>query len=93
VKDVRAWLDARVPRSPGALTLTLGEAGDVPDALLGSAIAALSRALAGEGEHAGAFELLAADALVTYACEHAVDAADPEAALLRILERLSRHGE
>jgi hypothetical protein len=33
-----------------------------------------------------AFHLLAADALLTYACEAALESDDPEAALLRSLE-------
>ena len=53
-------------------------------------LAALERALTGSGERRGAFGLLVADALLTYACESAAGAVDPEVDLLQILERVGR---
>jgi len=91
VSDVRAWLAERTPRPPDALDLPVASA-DVPlTRLLADAGAtALERALAERGERRGAFDLLAADALITYACEAAASAADPEAELLGVLERLAQ---
>jgi hypothetical protein len=91
--DVRAWLAGRSPRPPDALSLSVADGpGSVADTLIAAGALALERALAEAGERRGAFELLAADALLTYACERAVEAPDPEAELLRILERLERRG-
>lgn len=53
-------------------------------------MAGLERALAGDGERGGAYDLLAADALLTYACEWAASAPDPEAELLRLVARIGR---
>jgi len=91
VSDVRAWLAGRSPRPPDALPLPIEEgSGSVTERLTDAGAAALERALAEQGERRGAFELLAADVLLTYACESASAAPDPEAELLRILERLAR---
>ena len=94
MSDLRAWLAGRSPRPPDALPLPHPEgSGSIPERLADAGAAALERALAGEGERRGAYELLAADALLTYACEGAAEeAADPEPALLGILERLRRRG-
>ena len=48
---------------------------------------------AGERDHDVAFELLAADGLLTLACEDAAGEADPEQSLLRVLEHLVREIE
>lgn len=59
--------------------------------VLDGAVRALQEALQRPGRNReGAFALLAADALLTRACEDASRSADPEAQLLAILERL-RH--
>jgi hypothetical protein len=93
VSDVRAWLAGRSPRPPDALSLSVPEGpGDVSEQLTAAGVAALERALAEAGERRGAFDLLAADALLTYACERAASAPDTEAALLRILKLLERRG-
>ena len=93
VSDMRAWLAGRSPRPPDALSLSVADGpGDLAGLLTDTGVAALERALAEAGERRGAFELLAADALLTYACERAAEAPDPEAELLRILERLERRG-
>jgi hypothetical protein len=49
---------------------------------------ATTRALAGQGEHAGAFHLLAADGFATLACQAALADADPDGALAKVLDRL-----
>jgi len=93
VTDLRTWLAARTPQPPEALMLPVPEgAGSVTEQLVEGGLDALERALVEEGERSGAFELLAADALLTYACESAAAAADPEHELLRILERMARRG-
>lgn len=71
---------------------------DVPDRgatpeerLTDAGIRALGRALAsGSRLRASAFDLLAADGLITYACEAALESADPDAALVRIVDRVAR---
>lgn len=61
------------------------------EACLDAALRALAVALRPEGrERGGAFDLLAADALVTLACEAAASEADPGAALEDVLERVAR---
>jgi hypothetical protein len=91
VTDLRGWLAGRTPAPPDALPLRVPRAdGDSREQLSAAAAAALERALAGEGERGGAYDLHAADALVTYACEHAASAPDPEAELLRVLARIGR---
>jgi hypothetical protein len=93
VTDLRAWLARRRPPPPDALPLPIGERiGSVTERLADAGAEALERALAQSGERKGAFELLAADALLTYACESAAAAPDPEAELLRVLERVARRG-
>lgn len=91
MSDLPGWLAGRTPRPPDALPLPIpASAGDPGELLTSAAAAALDRALAGQGERGGAYDLLAADGLLTYACEHAAAAADPEAELLRILSRIGR---
>ena len=78
---LRPWLEAWLP--PGS-----------PEdraTLLAAGLRALEAALAPEGrERAGAFDLLAADALVTRACEAAAAEAEPGAALAEILRQVAR---
>jgi hypothetical protein len=93
VSDLRGWLAGRTPAPPDALPLPVPDGEGDPVALLADAGAlTLERAIAGEGERAGAYDLLSADALLTYACERAAAAPDPEAELLRILARMARKG-
>ena len=88
---LRNWLASRTPAPPDALLPPVEDASGDPTATLADAGAlALARALTGQGERSGAYDLLAADGLLTYACESAAGAADPEADLLRILERVGR---
>jgi hypothetical protein len=60
----------------------------LPVALAEEACHATTRALAGQGEHAGAFHLLAADGFATLACQAALEDADPDGALAKVLDRL-----
>lgn len=88
-----SWLEARKPRPPCDLGARLradmtgfGEESDLAERLLGTAAAALDAALRQPGRvRAAAFELLAADALVTYACEAALEGDAPDDALDRLV--------
>jgi hypothetical protein len=89
VSDLRRWLQDRTPAPPDALALSVpAREGDAAELLTEEGTRVLARSLAGEGERRGAYDLLAADALLTYACEAAARADDPEAALLRILQSI-----
>jgi hypothetical protein len=56
-----------------------------------AAMEALGRALAPEGrERGGAFDLLAADAFVTWAAEASLDSEAPNETLREMAERLAR---
>lgn len=90
------WLASREPSPPGglrsslsALTLDDDAADDgsgLPDVLAAAARQRLEEALATPGRvRASAFRLLEADALLTYACEAALEAEDPGAGLRRLL--------
>lgn len=88
------WLDRRRPRPPAELERALRGGGDgsedagsgVLETLARRARVRLERALVRPGRvRESAFELLAADALVTYACEAAAESPDAEAALVRLL--------
>jgi hypothetical protein len=62
-------------------------------ALLLPALEALDRARANPGRvRASAFELLGADALLTYACEAATESDDPTGALEEILRAVAADG-
>ena len=93
------WLEGRSPPVPDAFRRRLlVPDGDVPvppgvKDLLERAGASLRDALGREGERGGAFRLLAADAWVTWACEEALGAPDPEAELLQVLEEVLRAAE
>jgi hypothetical protein len=96
VSDAGGWLARRSPPPPAPLTRWLGGVdvrGDEPGpwrALLQAALGELGRARAAPGRvRASAFHLLAADALVTYACEAALDEEDPADALGTILSRVA----
>lgn len=89
---VRAWLSARDPRPVFDLGPWVDEAGPThggPSDLARLGGQALDRALAAPGRvRASALHLLAADALITYACEAALEADDPEEELHRILREV-----
>ena len=86
------WMRSQDPIAPEAFLrlLELQLQGtlrpELLDALIAEARSALGDALAGEGERQGAFRLLAADALLTWAAEAALDTEDPEAALRLVLQ-------
>lgn len=83
-----AWLDARYPGMPAELRQALDEAladgqdaevegGSVADRLAAAGLTALARSIRGT-ERSTATDLLAADALLTYACEAAAEAGPAE---------------
>lgn len=83
--SLRAWLSARVPAQPPALSQRIAELaepfetspGAHADQCLAAAAAGLRRLLdQSEASRAGALDLLAVDALVTYAFEAASE--EPE---------------
>ncbi|MDE0357161.1 MAG: hypothetical protein OXN92_05410 [Gammaproteobacteria bacterium] len=88
---LRDWLDARRPATPGGLKQWLAVEGEVSVSVAGLAdlgIAALDRAdVAQQLDRHAAFQLLAADALLTYACEAAVDEPEVASGLHLILDR------
>jgi hypothetical protein len=94
VSSVRLWLEARRSEMPAALRpwVQAGpDEGDVVDALTHAALASLDAALAlPPRSRRAAFRLLAADALLTYACEAAADEPDARGRLEGILARLGR---
>ena len=91
MSDVRSWLAHRRPQPPralaGAIDAALGEA--ERNGLLGTlsegAERALGAALSAPGRvRASAFQLLTADALLTYACEAALEGDEPARELARL---------
>ncbi|MHB1192538.1 MAG: hypothetical protein ACYC6F_05775 [Longimicrobiales bacterium] len=89
--DVRSFLSRRTPPPPEALSARLlaGARGLEPTrGLTEQAVEELasSRARAGRARES-AWHLLAADALITYACEAALDGADPPRALEELLRK------
>jgi hypothetical protein len=91
VTALGTWLDARRPRTPDGLKEWLAVDDERPfsvGALADLGIAALDQAEVSErlDRHA-AFQLLAADAFLTYACEAAVDEPDVASRLHLILDR------
>ena len=92
--DLRSWIAGRTPPVPGDfgrwMTPEAGEAGAGVDALANEAERALSRALNPQGRaRGGAFDLLAADGFLTWACEAAIESDDPDGELQRLIERFS----
>ena len=83
------WLSTRRPEPPADLAETLrleGAEGSIEVALAAAAGTRLAEARARLGRvRASGFRLLEADALMTYACEAALETEDPEGALRRIL--------
>ena len=89
-EDAVRWLDARPPAPPLVRSVMdeMLEDGDpsapVPDRLANAALRALRRVVREPSQRSGANTLLAADALLTYACEAAAEAGLDE------LDRLTR---
>jgi hypothetical protein len=81
VTDVVRWLDSRRPPPPPSLRLAMIEAlsaaepepGPMADRLAAAGLDALTRVAAAPSIRATAIPLLAADALITYACEAAIE--------------------
>jgi len=90
--SIESWIAARRP--PAAMPLDRWMdpgSGEPVGVLTGMAAAALRSALAlPSREREGAYHLLAADALFTYACEAALESEDVEGALLGILGSASQ---
>ena len=88
----RTFLATRTPPAPVPLAswlekIPLGGDG-TSAALLRGGLAELDASRAAPGRVRGsAFHLLAADALLTYACEAALAAGDPRVALVEILQQ------
>lgn len=87
-----SWIEGRRPPVPEAFRphLSPGDS-DAPAtaaAWVGEARRALSRMDADPAAREAAFELLAADAYATWACEAALEAEDPGAALRGVLDAL-----
>lgn len=88
----RAFLATRTPPAPAPLGRWLGDvsfgSGVVCEALLRAGLSELDVSRSAPGRvRASAFHLLAADALLTYACEAALEDADPRIALVGILQQ------
>lgn len=97
------WLEGRVPPVPIAFQPWMDELRGVgsthlsepgAEAFAEAAESALNQSLNPTGrERGGAFDLLAADGLVTYACEAIVmQSQDPLPALRTVVQRLTRLG-
>lgn len=93
MSEFDSWLAGRRPASPFELAAAVREklsgvderGSELADTLSEAAKACLRRVQARGGRaREAAFDLLAADALVTYACEAALAADDPDAALIHI---------
>ena len=102
MSDVDSWLSARRPASPFELAATLREKVSsveeqgmtMADTLSATARACLQQAQSrSRRTREAAFHLLTADALVTYACEAALESADSDATLDATLMEILRVGE
>ncbi len=99
---VGEWLDARTPAPPDALARRVREllaadlardAGEAHMACEATAEVLLARLLAGRESGRGtALDLLAVDALVTYAFEHAASRADLDAEAAEAMRRIAALG-
>jgi hypothetical protein len=89
VSPVASWLAGRrpAPSADLAAALSLADArGALDEVLAAEAARRLAAARARLGRvRESAFRLLEADALITYACEAALEREDPEDALRRLL--------
>ncbi len=85
-----SWLQDRLADVPEALASTLR---DAPDDLVEASVAALDRAQSQAGDRSGAEPLLTADALITYACQRALEDERPERVWTRLLERIGQESE
>jgi hypothetical protein len=98
-RSLEAWLAARHPSAVMDLDPWIsgsrdGASGSGPEARVDTLTRLAASALTAARERPGrvresAFELLAADALLTYACEAALECEDVEGTLLRVLDGAS----
>lgn len=93
-QELGSWIAARTPPVPGDFGRWMRPSDESAPAgvtaLAAEAEQALSRALSPEGRpRGGAFDLLAADGFLTWACEAAIESDDPDAALQRLIEHFS----
>ncbi len=97
------WLATRTPAAPDELRAWLkipddeadldGGVASMPECLVAGGLAHLDEAVAKPGRHReAAYQLLAADALITYGCEAASEVADVRAVLREVLVRVSAGG-
>ena len=95
MSELERWLAARRPGPPDALAESLRDGLGAVSEVAGARVEALSEAGRARLEKTrarpgrvreSAFHLLAADALITYACEAALESDDPQASLMRILD-------
>lgn len=89
--DARTWMAGCEPVAPAHLLARLEvepeDGAARHEALASAALAALDRARGAPGRvRESAFHLLAADALLTYACEAALGANAPDAVLERLVK-------
>jgi len=97
MKHARRWLAERTPHPPEPLARWLDGvelSGDsVLEALMHGGLRELARARAEPGRvRNSAFHLLAADALITYGCEAALETDAPEVELRRFVGLVSAPG-
>jgi hypothetical protein len=89
MSTAQSWLAARRPSPPAELAAGLAladEPGPLAERLADAGAVRLRVARGHLGRvRSSAFHLLEADALITYACEAALESDDPEDALRRIL--------
>ena len=97
------WVATRTPPAPDELKVWLkipddssdleGGVASVPESLLRAGLLHLEEAVGRPGrDREAAYQLLAADALVTYGCEAASESADVRGALREVLGRVSTGG-
>ena len=101
--SVLDWVATRTPPAPDELKVWFKIPGDssdleggvasVPESLLRAGLLHLEEAVGRPGrDREAAYQLLAADALVTYGCEAASESADVRGALREVLDRVSTGG-
>lgn len=90
MSDLKAWINERRPASPVELGPWIDASGVTAVSALGLtniACDALEQARLSPGRvRNSAFQLLTADALITYACESALDGEDPDLVLRVIMQ-------
>ncbi len=91
MSDLKAWISARRPASPVELGPWINASRVTAVSAFGLtniACDALEQARLSPGRvRNSAFQLLTADALITYACESALDAEDPDLVLGIVIQK------